>query len=125
MVMSQCAADEACPRPVKTAGLCSTHYTAHRRATDPTLVERRKARWAERRAWLNAYKLKRRCADCGYRRHPEALQFDHRDPASKTFVVSRMIGRSWKLILAEIEKCDVVCANCHAIRTARNRTEVK
>ena len=56
------------------------------------------------------------CVDCGEKNHI-VLDFDHiRD---KKYNVSRMIhdGFSWKAILREIEKCEVVCANCHRIRT--------
>jgi hypothetical protein len=62
------------------------------------------------------------CADCGERFPGCSMEFDHRDPARKEYVVSQMPGR-YKLaaILAEIAKCDVVCANCHRIRTHRRR----
>ena len=56
------------------------------------------------------------CVDCGITNHI-VLDFDHlRD---KKYNVSRMIhdGFSWKAILKEISKCEVVCANCHRIRT--------
>ena len=56
------------------------------------------------------------CADCGVKNHI-ILDFDHlRD---KKYNISRMIhdGFSWKAIKKEIEKCEVVCANCHRIRT--------
>jgi hypothetical protein len=48
------------------------------------------------------------------------LQFDHRDRSTKTANVANLLSnaRSWKVILAEIEKCDVRCANCHSRRTA-------
>lgn len=59
------------------------------------------------------------CRDCGNSDY-RVLQFDHRDPETKTANVSTMIrtGVSWDKIEAEILKCDVRCANCHAIRTA-------
>jgi hypothetical protein len=65
-------------------------------------------------------KLERGCIDCGFRAHPAALQFDHRDPNDKVAGVSFLAMRSapWAVIEAEIAKCDVRCANCHAIRTA-------
>ena len=56
------------------------------------------------------------CVDCGENNHI-VLDFDHlRD---KKYNVSRMIhdGFSWKAIKREIAKCEVVCANCHRIRT--------
>jgi 5-methylcytosine-specific restriction endonuclease McrA len=59
------------------------------------------------------------CTDCGLS-DLAALEFDHRQP--KRNAVSVLIGRaaSWSLIQAEIAKCDVVCANCHRRRTARD-----
>ncbi len=46
------------------------------------------------------------------------LEFDHlRD---KAFAIGASLPyRNWEAILAEIAKCDVVCANCHRRRTAR------
>ena len=59
------------------------------------------------------------CADCG-ERDPVVLEFDHlRD---KTFDIgSKLIHKAWPAVLAEIAKCEVVCANCHRRRTARRR----
>lgn len=67
-------------------------------------------------------KLERGCADCGYKAHPAALHFDHIEGSDKLLNVSQMSSRSEAVILNEISKCEVVCANCHAIRTA-NRSK--
>lgn len=64
-------------------------------------------------------KLSRGCADCGYREHAEALEFDHL--YGKVAHVSGMRGNKWIGVLEEIAKCDVVCANCHRVRTVRRR----
>jgi hypothetical protein len=74
---------------------------------------------AERTPLINAIKLERGCIDCGYRRHPAALHFDHRDPSTKRFEIAKGITRNWAVLLAEIAKCDVRCANCHTIRGIR------
>jgi hypothetical protein len=51
------------------------------------------------------------------------MQFDHRDPKTKTYLVSQMIGHaSTARILAEVAKCDIVCANCHRQRSFVQRT---
>lgn len=57
------------------------------------------------------------CVDCG-EADPVVLQFDHQ--RDKVADVAVMI-QSWSLpkLIAEIEKCQVVCANCHIRRTAR------
>jgi hypothetical protein len=66
------------------------------------------------REWVNTYKLEHGCVDCGYKEHFVALEFDH-VKGEKSFNVcnSKSITQAQK----EIEKCDVRCANCHAIRT--------
>lgn len=46
--------------------------------------------------------------------HPACLDFHHRDPSQKISGVARMTSHSWENLLAEVEKCDVVCKNCHA-----------
>ena len=70
-----------------------------------------------RREWLNTIKVDIGCAICGYNKHPAALDFDHRDPSTKSFNISQDPKRSLQSILDEIAKCDVLCANCHRIQT--------
>ena len=66
-----------------------------------------------------AYLLDHPCVDCG-ETDPLVLDFDHREPSMKSDEVSRMVrSRPWRVVLEEIEKCDVRCANCHRRRTAR------
>jgi hypothetical protein len=71
----------------------------------------------QERVW--AIKVERGCADCGFNANPVALQFDHLDRTKKVAGIGQLITKCapWPEILAEIDKCDVVCANCHAIRT--------
>jgi hypothetical protein len=58
------------------------------------------------------------CCDCGMRYPPVCMDFDHVRGVKITNVAA-MIGHPYSKeeILAEIEKCDLVCANCHRIRT--------
>lgn len=56
------------------------------------------------------------CADCGNRFPTCAMDFDH-VRGEKSFTVSSQPGATMKRLLAEIAKCDVVCAVCHRIRT--------
>lgn len=75
---------------------------------------------ARRRAYIDAYKVKFGCIDCGYCYDPVALDLDHDDPSLKIDNVSELIkSASWRTVLAEIEKCVVRCANCHRIKTHR------
>lgn len=62
-----------------------------------------------------------RCLDCGFSGPPFAYDFDHREPLMKRFEISKGYGKPWAELLAEVEKCDMVCANCHRLRTHRQR----
>jgi hypothetical protein len=64
--------------------------------------------------YVRALKLERGCMRCGYARSAAALDFHHRDPSLKKFSISQAITRPWDAVLSEIEKCDVICRNCHA-----------
>lgn len=60
------------------------------------------------------------CMDCGIQYPPYVMDFDHRDRKAKIAGINQMINvhsYSKKKILEEIDKCDLVCANCHRIRT--------
>lgn len=62
------------------------------------------------------------CRDCGYRDHPEALDFDHRPDEVKLFNIARSRNsHGLNAVLVEIAKCDVRCANCHRVKTAERR----
>lgn len=64
--------------------------------------------------FLRDYKLVKGCLDCGYKDHHAALQFDHvRGEKTKNVCHTKSIDSAKK----EIEKCEVVCANCHHIRS--------
>ena len=65
------------------------------------------------------YLIDHPCIDCGDT-DPLVLDFDHREPSAKLDAVSRMVrSRPWRVVLEEIAKCDVRCANCHRRKTAR------
>lgn len=82
--------------------------------------DRSRKNHAEFRAKISAIKVARGCADCGYNRYPEALDFDHMPGAGKTKSIALMWGWAWEKVLTEISKCEVVCSNCH-----RHRTKVR
>jgi len=54
------------------------------------------------------------CQICGYSKYQGALDFHHIDPTTKSFSIgSRGHSRSWEQVLKELDKCILVCANCH------------
>ena len=77
----------------------------------------------EIRKKIDKIKLKAGCQICGYAKHPAALSFDHIDPSTKYKTrsgkkvnVADMVkgGRyAWKTIAEEINKCRILCMNCH------------
>jgi hypothetical protein len=79
--------------------------------------ELNRAKRAERKEFLDGIKLASGCTDCGYSKHPAALEFDHLPGTEKVAPVASMVLADMKRLLAEIEKCEIVCANCHRIRT--------
>ena len=91
--------------------------------------ERRKEQRARRReeflAWYRGLKESLPCADCGQRVHHAAMTFDHLPGQEKSGDVGYLMRfSSKKTILAEIEHCEPVCANCHAVRTFERRRGV-
>lgn len=55
-----------------------------------------------------------KCMICGYSKYIGALEFHHIDPKYKDFSLSvRGLTRSWERIKEEVEKCLLVCSNCH------------
>ncbi len=73
---------------------------------------------AKKQVVLNALKSVP-CSDCGVRYPPYVMDFDHLKPEEKEI----KIGQGWSITrtLAEIEKCEVVCSNCHRIREHERR----
>jgi hypothetical protein len=62
------------------------------------------------------------CMDCGGEFPPECMDFDHRPEETKLFHIAQLShGRSRERLNAEVAKCDIVCANCHRIRTRKRR----
>jgi hypothetical protein len=99
------------------------HYLANRERYIEQARVQKQALQLERTIFLIEYFKTHPCVDCG-ERDPVVLEFDHlRD---KSFAVAQSLSRrSWRRILEEIEKCEVVCANCHRRRTARRRGSLR
>jgi 5-methylcytosine-specific restriction endonuclease McrA len=96
-----------------------------------------KRKYADRAEYLKAAVSKRRkvlrrkaieykggkCALCGYKKCIDALEFHHLDETKKDFGLSQSgLTRSWERIKCEIQKCILVCANCHRELHSRSRS---
>lgn len=96
--------------------VCNREYVYHRRKGH-TLKRCNSCMTNYRR-----FKLRKRiydykgskCEICGYDRYTEALTFHHRDPDKKEFNISGSHSRSWESIKHELDKCNLLCLNCHA-----------
>lgn len=95
------------------------HYKKHK-----TLFIQRADRFHKAiRDLLRAAKS-RPCADCGRSYPYYVMEFDHREGETKCFNIADVMGprrAGKKRLLAEIAKCDVVCANCHRERTYQRK----
>ena len=72
-----------------------------------------------RGAWLRSLKAGRPCTDCGRVFDPQVMQWDHLPQFEKVRDVSTFSKCTEEEILREIAKCELVCTNCHTIRTFR------
>ena len=79
---------------------------------------RRRVHLAKERAWMAALKEGMPCADCGEMFPVWVMHWDHLPGYEKLGCISEMVGsRSRAITIAELKKCELVCANCHVIRT--------
>lgn len=53
------------------------------------------------------------CLICGYNRCIGALEFHHLNPNEKDFAIANMYTKNWEIIKSELDKCVLLCANCH------------
>lgn len=88
---------------------------------DKVNLKDRKAR-ASLSAWVNSLK-EAPCTDCGVQYPPVCMDFDHLPGTEKIMDLATARARKWSKgkILAEIDKCELVCSNCHRIRTANRK----
>jgi hypothetical protein len=90
------------------------HYHGNKRP----YLDRAVAQRAELKVWYRQIKDGQPCTDCDVPYPYYVLQFDHTG-TDKVANINEMMRRCYgkARILAEIAKCDLVCANCHAART--------
>ncbi len=55
-----------------------------------------------------------KCEICGYNKSPKALVFHHLNPLEKEFTISGFLTRNFNSVKKELDKCQLLCCNCHA-----------
>lgn len=75
-------------------------------------------RVARNRALIHAAKA-RPCADCGVQHPYYVMDLDHLDASTKVDKLSTLVTGSTARVIAELEKVEAVCANCHRYRGAK------
>lgn len=87
----------------------------------PCLYEYQAERWKERKK--KAIDLMGgKCNRCGYCRNYAALEFHHLDPSQKDFDFNVGRRKSWDKLIAELQKCVLLCSNCHKEKHHPNMT---
>lgn len=71
-----------------------------------------KERWKEKKRKAIEYKGGK-CSSCGYNKCPDVLEFHHRNAETKEFDWKKLRQMSWDKVTKELDKCDMLCANCH------------
>jgi hypothetical protein len=101
---------------------CRKEYdAAYFQAARTRLMARKRERRREVVRWHRELKESQPCADCGGFFHHAAMSWDHLPGSEKISEVSHLTRFSRKAVLAEIAKCELVCLNCHAVRSYMRR----
>ncbi len=87
-----------------------------------TVAEWRKRRRIERSLYIYKYLSSHACENC-WENRPVCLEFHHAEPSIKSFDLWIRVSRDRSIasINKEIEKCVVLCANCHKVITAKQQ----
>lgn len=99
------------------------HYQANKAIYNDRARKNEEALIKRNQDFIRAYKENKPCTDCGKQYPYYVMDFDHLDPTKKEKNVGRLTARSFSLekIQKEIDKCELVCSNCHRIRTHNRR----
>lgn len=60
-----------------------------------------------------------KCLRCGYSKCYAAMDFHHRNQTDKKFAIGGGHCRNWDVVKSELDKCDLLCSNCHREEHAR------
>jgi hypothetical protein len=96
--------------------LTRNHYRNNKRQ----YLDRNVRSYLKRRELVRQIKS-RPCADCGIQYPFYVMDFDHREGETKEYELNRIDRMTTRALMREIEKCDVVCSNCHRERTYKRR----
>ena len=118
------AASRGSARVIATSDYHARKLASHRKYREAHKKEAytyRLNHYRGNRARVLEYLAQNCCADCG-EKDILVLEFDHRAWGAKKFNIPSAVGQGygWDTILTEIQKCDVLCANCHKRRTQRD-----
>jgi hypothetical protein len=73
------------------------------------------------RAKIAAVKYKGgKCVKCGWAGNIAAFEFHHKNPEEKDFQIGNVANKKWEIIRKELDKCDLLCSNCHQIEHSNN-----
>lgn len=126
--MKKCKVENCLDEAYGRSGRCKPHKNEYNKIwyeknkdNHKANVRRNAERYKEQFVSLvNEHKAKG-CTDCGNVYPPYVMDFDHLEDTDKVSNIAWMSGWSMEKIKTEIAKCEVVCANCHRIRTHNRR----
>ncbi len=136
-----------CEKKHQALGYCGTHYSRYRRGQvlDEPILDGKlgcvvagckkkyyclgycRTHAPQARRWEKKLQLviefRERCTDCHKKYPPYVLEFDNLGDPEEHVYLGKLLGAnaSWERIAEEVSKCDMVCSNCHRIRTQERR----
>jgi len=111
---------------VKQRESARKHYARNSEAIQRRTVKNNRLIRLRNKAYIDGVKGTNPCADCGVSYPPYVMQFDHIVDGKRGNVADMArSGFSIENLQAEIDKCELVCANCHAERTHGFKEELE
>lgn len=100
-------------KPREKCKICLKEYMSnHYKENKKVYIDYSKQKQKENREWFKNYKSTLECSICG-ENHPAVIDFHHNDPSTKERNVTDMMKFSMDKIKKEINKCTILCSNCH------------